>query len=75
MPTNLFADVKTSEKLERAYARDAISAKDYELPCETLIAHLRSLWETLSVTMLPAAQQQPWSLTRAAAFCPVDMKR
>ena len=74
MPTNLFADVKTAEKLERAYARDAISAKDCELPCETL-AQFRSLWETLSVTMLPAAQQQPWSLTRAAAFCPVDMKR
>ena len=32
IPADLFAIVKTTEKLERAYVRDAISAKDYEAP-------------------------------------------
>ena len=44
---DLFAIVKTTEKLERAYVRDAISAKDYEPLCEKLIAQFRTLWETL----------------------------
>ena len=45
--TDLYAIVKTTEKLERAYVRDVISAKDYEPLCEKLIAQFRTLWETL----------------------------
>ncbi len=48
---DLFAIVKTTEKLERAYVRDTISAKDYELLCEKLIAQFRTLWETLRDTV------------------------
>jgi len=44
---DLYAIVKTTEKLERAYVRDVISAKDYEPLCEKLIAQFRTLWETL----------------------------
>ena len=43
--------MKTTEKLERAYVRDAISAKDYEPLCEKLIAQFRTLWETLRDTV------------------------
>ncbi len=50
-PPDLFAIVKTTEKLERAYVRDAISAKDYEPLCEKLIAQFRTLWETLRDTV------------------------
>ena len=49
--TDLFAIVKTTEKLERAYVRDAISAKDYEPLCAKLIAQFRTLWETLKDTV------------------------
>lgn len=48
---DLFAIVKTTEKLERAYVRDAISAKDYEPLCAKLIAQFRTLWETLKDTV------------------------
>jgi len=44
---DLYTIVKTTEKLERAYVRDVISAKDYEPLCEKLIAQFRTLWETL----------------------------
>lgn len=54
-PADLFAIVKTTEKLERAYVRDAISAKDYEPLCEKLIAQFRTLWETLRDTVSPSA--------------------
>ena len=50
---DLFAIVKTTEKLERAYVRDAISAKDYEPLCEKLIAQFRTLWETLRDMVWP----------------------
>lgn len=48
---DLFAIVKTTEKLERAYVRDAVSAKDYEPLCAKLIAQFRTLWETLKSTV------------------------
>lgn len=51
MCPDLFAIVKTTEKLERAYVRDAISAKDYEPLCAKLIAQFRTLWETLKDTV------------------------
>ena len=54
MCPDLFAIVKTTEKLERAYVRDAISAKDYEPLCAKLIAQFRTLWETLKDTVGPS---------------------
>ena len=44
---DLFAILKTTEKLERAYVRDAISAKDYEPGCQKLIGQFKTLWESL----------------------------
>ena len=55
---DLFAIVKTTEKLERAYVRDAISAKDYEPLCEKLIAQFRTLWETLRDTVQPRCRSK-----------------
>lgn len=48
---DLYAIVKTTEKLERAYVRDAISAAEYEPACEKLIGQFRTLWETLRDTV------------------------
>ena len=45
--TDLYAIVKTTEKLERAYVRDAIPAAEYEPACSRLIGQFRTLWETL----------------------------
>lgn len=44
---DLFTILKATEKLERAWTRDAISAKDYEPACERLIAQFKTLWETI----------------------------
>ena len=44
---DLYAILKTTEKLERAYVRDAVTAKDYELQCSKLIGQYKTLWETL----------------------------
>ncbi|KAK9808285.1 hypothetical protein WJX73_007572 [Symbiochloris irregularis] len=44
---DLFAILKTTEKLERAYVRDAVTAKDYEIQCSKLIAQFKTLWDTL----------------------------
>lgn len=44
---DLYAILKATEKLERAYVRDAISAKEYEPACEKLIGQFRTLWDTV----------------------------
>ena len=48
---DLFAILKTTEKLERAWTQDAISAADYELACTKLIAQFKTLWGTLRDTV------------------------
>jgi ESCRT-I complex subunit VPS28 len=40
---DLFAIIKTTEKLEKAYVRDAISASEYEPACTKLIAQFKTL--------------------------------
>ena len=45
--TDLFAILKTTEKLERAWTRDLVSAKEYEPLCVKLIAQFKTLWGTL----------------------------
>lgn len=52
---DLFAILKTTEKLERAYVRDAVTAKDYELQCSKLIAQFKTLWDTLKEQVAPGA--------------------
>lgn len=49
--TDLFAILKCTEKLERAYVRDGINAKDYEAQCEKLIAQFRMLWGSMKETV------------------------
>lgn len=46
-PADLYAILKATEKLERAYVRDAIGAKEYEPACEKLIGQFRTLWDTV----------------------------
>lgn len=47
LSTDLYAIIKTTEKLERAYVRDAISPELYEQACERLIAQFKVLWGSL----------------------------
>ncbi len=44
---DLYAILKCTERLERAYVRDGVSAKDYEAQCEKLIAQFRTLWGSM----------------------------
>ncbi|KAK9828516.1 hypothetical protein WJX72_000513 [[Myrmecia] bisecta] len=68
---DLFAILKATEKLERAYVRDAISAKDYEPACEKLIGQFRTLWESLKDTV-PDVQQ---FMANYNMQCPMAAKR
>ncbi len=70
---DLFAIFKTTEKLERAYVRDAISSKEYEPACQKLIGQYKTLWETLRDTVCASACMclhtscQPHSLQASTA--------
>jgi len=44
---DLFAILKSTEKLERAYVRDTISAKEYEPLCSKLIGQYKTLYDSL----------------------------
>eukprot|EP00798_Chlamydomonas_sp_ICE-L_P026852 gene26852-4455_t len=44
---DLFAIIKTTEKLERAYVRDIITPESYEQACEKLIQQFKVLWGSL----------------------------
>ncbi len=44
----LFSIIKATEKLERAYVRDAISPQQYEQACERLIAQFKVLRASLT---------------------------
>ncbi|KAL8107787.1 vacuolar protein sorting-associated protein 28 homolog 2-like [Apium graveolens] len=43
----LFAIIKATEKLEKAYVRDIISPSEYEVECQKLIAHFKTLSSAL----------------------------
>ena len=45
--TDLYALLKTTEKLERAFVRDAIAPKDYTPACERLIGQFKTLWDSI----------------------------
>uniref|UniRef100_A0A7S0WSL7 Vacuolar protein sorting-associated protein 28 homolog n=1 Tax=Pyramimonas obovata TaxID=1411642 RepID=A0A7S0WSL7_9CHLO len=44
---DLFALIKTVDRLEKAYVRDAISAKEYETTCLNMIAKFKTLMNTI----------------------------
>lgn len=43
----LFAIIKATEKLEKAYVRDIVSPQEYETECQKLIAQFKTLSSTL----------------------------
>ncbi|CAH8360631.1 unnamed protein product [Eruca vesicaria subsp. sativa] len=45
--SELYAIIKATEKLEKAYIRDLISPSDYETECQKLIVHFKTLSATL----------------------------
>ncbi|KAB2601143.1 vacuolar protein sorting-associated protein 28-like protein 1 [Pyrus ussuriensis x Pyrus communis] len=47
----LYAIIKTTEKLEKAYVRDVITSSAYEAECQKLIAHFKTLASTLKDTI------------------------
>ncbi|CAI9273136.1 unnamed protein product [Lactuca saligna] len=47
----LYAIIKATEKLEKAYVRDIIPSTEYELECQKLIAHFKTLSSTLKDTV------------------------
>lgn len=48
---DLYAIIKTTEKLERAFVRDAISAEAYEEACSKLIGQFKVLWASMKDTV------------------------
>ncbi|CAI0468417.1 unnamed protein product [Linum tenue] len=47
----LYAIIKATEKLEKAYVRDIINSSDYETECQKLIAHFKTLASALKDTV------------------------
>ncbi|KAL1221748.1 putative vacuolar protein sorting-associated protein 28 [Cardamine amara subsp. amara] len=47
----LFAIIKATEKLEKAYIRDLLSPSEYESECQKLIVHFKTLSATLKETV------------------------
>ncbi|PNH01904.1 Vacuolar protein sorting-associated protein 28 2, partial [Tetrabaena socialis] len=48
---DLYAIIKTTEKLERAFVRDAIGAEQYEEACSKLIGQFKVLWASMKDTV------------------------
>ncbi|KAG2501592.1 hypothetical protein HYH03_000097 [Edaphochlamys debaryana] len=48
---DLYAIIKTTEKLERAFVRDAIGAEEYEEACSKLIGQFKVLWGSMKDTV------------------------
>ncbi|CAA7046943.1 unnamed protein product [Microthlaspi erraticum] len=49
--SELFAIIKATEKLEKAYIRDLITPSEYESECQKLIVHFKTLSATLKETV------------------------
>lgn len=47
----LYAIIRATEKLEKAYIRDIISPSEYEIECQKLITHFKTLASTLKDTI------------------------
>lgn len=68
---DLFAIIKTTEKLERAYVRDDIKDVDYEPACQKLIGQFRTLWNSIK-EQVPDVQQ---FMAEHHMQCPMAMTR
>ncbi|ERM99542.1 hypothetical protein AMTRI_Chr10g6040 [Amborella trichopoda] len=68
---DLFAIVKTTEKLEKAYVRDVVGAAEYEAECAKLIAQFRTLATALRDTV-PSVER---FLDTYRADCPAAANR
>jgi len=68
---DLFAILKTTEKLERAYVRDAISAREYEPACAKLIAQFKTLYSSIKDSV-PDVQQ---FMSQYNMQCPMAAQR
>jgi hypothetical protein len=66
-PADLYAIIVATEKLERAYVRDIISAQDYEPACQKLIAQFKTLWGGMRQTV-----RSPPPLASAGATAPLQ---
>lgn len=51
LPSELYAIIKTVEKLERHYVRGTIEAKDYEPACQRLIAQFKTNYDPIRTTV------------------------
>ncbi|KAK4758901.1 hypothetical protein SAY87_020202 [Trapa incisa] len=52
----LYAIIRATEKLEKAYIRDIIGPSEYEVECQKLITHYRTLASTLK-DIIPSIEQ------------------
>lgn len=46
--TDLYAIIKTTEKLERAFVRDAITPDEYERACQRLLQQFKMIRNSIS---------------------------
>jgi ESCRT-I complex subunit VPS28 len=65
---DLYAIIKVTEKLERAYVRDLVSAADYEAECLKLISQFNSLSSSLAGTVAVPRFVQAYRLDCPAAL-------
>ncbi|CAD6229600.1 unnamed protein product [Miscanthus lutarioriparius] len=65
---DLYAIIKATEKLERAYVRDLVSAADYEAECLKLISQFNSLSSSLAGTVTVPRFVQAYRLDCPAAL-------
>mmetsp|Transcript_14863 Transcript_14863/g.44902 ORF Transcript_14863/g.44902 Transcript_14863/m.44902 type:complete len:215 (-) Transcript_14863:1649-2293(-) len=68
---DLFSILKVTEKLERAWTRGLIGAKEYEEQCLTLIAQFKTLWSTLKATV-PDVEK---FMQQHSMQCPMALQR
>jgi len=65
---DLYAIIKATEKLERAYVRDLVSAADYEAECLKLISQFNSLSSSLAGAVTVPRFVQAYRLDCPAAL-------
>jgi hypothetical protein len=73
-PADLFAIIKATEKLERAYVRDAIGPEEYEVACERLIQQFKVLHGSLRTAVRKPLKVGAGSGRRAWHMQPMAMR-
>jgi hypothetical protein len=61
---DLYSIIKTTEKLERAFVRDAIDAAQYEEACGRLIGQFKVLWSSMKDTVSSLCCAPPFCILR-----------